>query len=154
MTPAVHSEILEAIEQGCVWLQGVLVLVESERLQLVALTREELLATSALPDSLGPGERESVAVCQARTWVFLTNDKRARNYCQGIHVEVYDLAGLLRALWESGLRSKRFVRRLIVWKPLKVWSLRTRKPSSVSDMVPPGNIGDLNPEVLIVLHQC
>jgi len=27
-------------------------------------------------------------------------------------VEAYDLAGLLRASWESGLKSKRFVRQL------------------------------------------
>jgi len=112
LTPAVRSEILDAIERGCDWLRGVLTLVESGRLQLVALTRDELLATSTLPDSLGPGEKETVAMCQARTWVLLTNDKRARNYSQEIGVEVYGLAGLLRTLWESGLRSKRFVRGL------------------------------------------
>ncbi|MBC8230788.1 hypothetical protein H8E77_14660 [bacterium] len=70
------------------------------------------MATATLPDSFGDGERECVAVYQTRGWTFLTNDKRARNYCQQTSVEAYDLAGLLRALWESGLKSKRFVRQL------------------------------------------
>jgi predicted nucleic acid-binding protein len=110
--PAVRNEVLEAIEQGCAWLQDIVRLIEAGRLQLVALTPEELAAIPILPDSFGDGERECVAVCQARGWTFLTNDKRARDYCQQTGVEAYDLAGLLRALWESGLKSKRFVRQL------------------------------------------
>ncbi|MBM3238423.1 hypothetical protein FJZ31_19190 [Candidatus Poribacteria bacterium] len=112
LTPAVRGEMLEAIEQGCAWLRDIVRLIESGRLQLVALTPEELLATATLPDSFGDGERKCVAVCQTRDWPFLTNDKRARNYCQQTGVEAYDLAGLLRTLWESGLKSKRFVRQL------------------------------------------
>ena len=176
LTPAIRSEVLDAIERGCAWLRDIVRLIESGRLQLVALTPEELAATSTLPDSLGDGvqgrtsnevserrlsrqepthafglahrvpyrnqangfgnqgwfryalrfatgystdalsalegdgERECIAVCQGRGWPFLTNDKRARNYCQQTGVEVYDLAGLLRALWER--ESKCFVRQL------------------------------------------
>jgi predicted nucleic acid-binding protein len=105
LTPAIRSEVLEAIEQGCAWLQDIVKLMETGRLQLVALTPEELVAIPTLPDSFGDGEKECVAVCQGRGWAFLTNDKRARNYCQQTGVEAYNLAGLLRALWESGLKS-------------------------------------------------
>jgi len=58
LAPAVCGEVLEAIEHGCVWLQDTMRLIEICRLQLVALTPEELLATATLPDSFGDGERE------------------------------------------------------------------------------------------------
>jgi len=113
LTSAIRSKVLDAIQHGCAWLQDTVELMETGQLQLVALTPEELATTPILPDSLGDGERECIAVCQGRGWPFLTNDKRARNYCQQVGVEVYDLAGLLRTLWESGLKSKRLVRQLV-----------------------------------------
>lgn len=113
ITPAVFREILEAIAQGCTWLVRVPALVKSGRLQLSAPRPAEILAAEALPDSLGLGEREAIALCQAQGWAFLTNDRRARNYCKEVGVEAFDLAGLLRALWTSGIRSENFARGLI-----------------------------------------
>lgn len=82
VTPAVRSEVLEAIAQGCLWLEEVVKLFDKGRLQLIAPTTDEILTMPTSPDSLGEGERESIAVCQARGWAFLTNDKRARNFCR------------------------------------------------------------------------
>lgn len=112
VTSAIFREIMEAISQGCSWLGQVPAWLENGRLQLVSVTAEEVLATQALPDSLGLGEREAIVLGQARRWAFLTNDRRARNYCREVGVEVFDLAGLLRALWTTGVRPKKFVRSL------------------------------------------
>jgi hypothetical protein len=43
----------------------------------------------------------------------VTNDKRARNYCRSVGVEVFDLVELLRSLWKLGVCPKREVRRLV-----------------------------------------
>jgi predicted nucleic acid-binding protein len=113
VTPAIFREILEAVAQGCTWLSEVPALVKGGRIQLISATASEVLAAEGLPESLGAGEREAIAVCQAHEWTFLTNDRRARNYCREIRVEVFDLAGLLRAVWVSKLRSKKFVLELV-----------------------------------------
>jgi predicted nucleic acid-binding protein len=113
VTPAIYREIQEAITQGCGWLDQVPGLVKNGRLQLATATPTEVLAAEGLPDSLGLGEREAIALCQSRGWSFITNDRRARNYCRETGVQAFDLAGLLRALWTTGVRSKKVVRQML-----------------------------------------
>ncbi len=113
ITPAVLREILEAVALGRAWLAQIPGLVQGGRLQLAAPTPAEILASEALPDSLGLGEREAIALCKAHRWVFLTNDRRARNFCTEVAVEAFDAAALLRLLWTAGVRSKKFVRALL-----------------------------------------
>lgn len=113
VTPAVFAGLQTGVERGAMFLEVVLQRIESGELHLVALTPEEVLSLGSLPASLGAGERESVAVCRARRYVLLTNDKRARNFSRGEGVTVLDLGGVLRALWECGLQSKQQVKRLI-----------------------------------------
>jgi len=112
VTPAALEEISQAVAQGCEWLRQVLELRRSGRLELAELVTAETLAVHALPGSLGAGEREAIAVCKARGWTFLSNDKRARNFCRAEGIPVYDLVGLLRALCEWRVRSRQFVQQL------------------------------------------
>lgn len=112
VTSAVLEEMHEAIGQGCHWLEAVQRLLTSGRVQAVAPDTEELLIADVLPPSLGSGESESIAICQNRQWIFLTNDKRARNHCRQAGLRVYDLAVLLGALWRGGIRSPQFVQEL------------------------------------------
>jgi len=113
VSPAILREVQAARAQGCGWLDQVPVHCESGQLQLVAANPAEVLAAEALPDSLGLGEREAIALCQSRGWSFVTNDRRARNYCREVGVAVMDLAGPPRALWTTGVRPKKFVRGLL-----------------------------------------
>jgi predicted nucleic acid-binding protein len=113
VAPAVFREVMQAVAQGRSWLEQIPKLVESGRLQLAMPTAAEVLAAEAFPDSLGLGEREAIALCKAHDWVFLTNDRRARNFCAEIRVEASDVAGVMRLLWTTGVRSQKFVRRLL-----------------------------------------
>jgi predicted nucleic acid-binding protein len=110
--PAVQSEILTGASQRLTFLEELVNAIESGRLTLEALTPKELLARHRLPPVLGEGEAESITLCQSRGWTLLTNDKRARNFAETLGLTVYDLRGLLRALWRYGIRSKQQVRRL------------------------------------------
>src|SRR5207247_715792 len=99
LTPAVYAELAVGVREGRQFLQPAIDLVEEGRLKLVPLTAEEVVQRQQLPTSLDDGEAESITICQTRSAAFITNDKRARNYCRRVEVEVFDLIELLRALW-------------------------------------------------------
>ncbi len=50
---------------------------------------------------------------RTRGAAFLTNDRRARNFCVAEGIEVFDLIDILRALWKLHVCSKRKVRQLL-----------------------------------------
>jgi predicted nucleic acid-binding protein len=110
---AVYEEIMEAVRYGATFLYSVLALVDSGQIRLLSLTPEEERDKSTLPQSFGPGELEGVVICARRRSIFLTNDKRVRNYCQEHRIEVYDLVLLLRTLWRKGAVSRKKVQKIV-----------------------------------------
>ena|SRR6266404_2814119 len=113
LAPAVYAELLAGIREGRQFLQAAIDVIESGRLKLIALTADEVVQRQKLPASLDDGEAESIVLCQVRDAAFITNDRRARNFCLSQHIEVFDLIDILRALWKLGIRSKRSVRQLV-----------------------------------------
>ncbi len=115
ITPATYQELRKAIEVGCAFLEAVVNAIGlGGDIDLVVLTRQEILAVKNLPDSLGAGEAESIAVCLHRSDSrMLTNDKRARNYCREHGIPCLDLPGILRALWVRKILSRKKVAALI-----------------------------------------
>jgi len=111
--PAVYAELLAGTREGRDFLRPAVNLVEKGRIKLVALTADEILNRQKLPSSLDNGEAESIIVCQTRGAAFLTNDRRARNFCLAEGVEVFDLIDVLRALWKLRVCSKRQVSQLV-----------------------------------------
>jgi predicted nucleic acid-binding protein len=112
LVPAVYAEVAAGVREGRQFLQSVLDLVDAGRLKVVPLTADEIVGRQELPTSLDDGEAESITICQTRSAAFVTNDKRARNYCRTVEVEVFDLVEVLRSLWKLAVCSKRDVRRL------------------------------------------
>lgn len=111
--PAVYKEINEAIQRGLLFLETVQTRVDAGQICLLALTSEEEVERKNLPRSFGLGEAEGVAICTRQDAVFLSNDKRVRNYCQERGIEVYDLIRLLRALWENKIVSRHKVHKIV-----------------------------------------
>jgi len=76
ITSGTYHELRKAVEVGCVFLEPILAGISSEgALDLVELTRVEILAVKDLPGSLGAGEAESIAVCLHRPGTrLLAND--------------------------------------------------------------------------------
>ncbi len=107
---AVYAELLAGVREGRQFLQTVVELIESGRLKLFALTADEVVRRLKLPSSLDNGEAESITLCRTREAAFLTNDRRARNFCLTEGVEVFDLIDILRALWKLRVCSQRKVR--------------------------------------------
>lgn len=115
VTAGTYHELRKAAEVGCIFLEPILTGISSEGdLDLVALTRPEILAVKDLPGSLGTGEAEGIAVCLHRPGTqLLTNDKRARNFCRERGIPCLDLPAILRALWIRKVLSKAKVKGLI-----------------------------------------
>ncbi len=113
VAPAVYTELVAGLREGRQFLQPAVAMVESDKLSLLALTAKEVVAASRLPTSLDAGEAESIALCQSRGVAFVTNDRRARNFCRAEGVEVFDLIDVLRALWKLRICSKQKVRQLV-----------------------------------------
>jgi len=113
VTPAVYAELVGGVREGRQFLQTAVELVERGKLTMLTLTAEEVIQRLNLPPSLAEGEAESIALCKSRGAAFVTNDRRARNFCRSAGIEVFDLVDLLRALWKLDVCSKRKVRQLV-----------------------------------------
>ena len=115
ITSGTYHELRKAVEAGCAFLEPILAAISPEGdFDLVELTRAEILAVKDLPDSLGAGEAESIAVCLHRPGTrLLSNDKRARNYCRERGIPCLDLPTILRAFWVRKVLNKKKVKELI-----------------------------------------
>jgi predicted nucleic acid-binding protein len=114
LSPAVVKEIEIGLRRGRDFLQPIVDgLTADAGFQPLDLTAEEYDLADTLPSSLNSGERECIALCAKRNGKLLTNDKRARNYCQDNRIPCLDLKLILRRLWQASHSTKNEVRALI-----------------------------------------
>lgn len=109
----VFQELKAALERGYGYVEPVFRLIDENRLEIAIPTEEELLLTTRLPPSFGLGELDSIAICQSRNSVFLSNEKRVMNYCKRNRIQCFDLADILAALWNFSILDKEEVRSLM-----------------------------------------
>ncbi|MCI0694806.1 hypothetical protein L0337_22715 [candidate division KSB1 bacterium] len=115
LPPAVQNEIKIGVQKGLNFLQPVIdTLTAVTQFQSVDLAAEEKHMIPALPKALNAGEKEGIAICLNRAGnKFLTNDKRAQNFCIANNVLSFDLKRILRQLWKAGHCTKEEVRKLM-----------------------------------------
>jgi len=113
VVPAVYSEFQAGVNKGYVYLQAVTKLIQQGRIDLAALTAQEVFEANALPTSFDAGERETLAVAKSRGCSILTHEKQIKNWCKREQIVYWDLPGLLRALWRTNVISRELVRSLI-----------------------------------------
>ncbi|MGQ9553593.1 MAG: hypothetical protein ACUVWR_05720 [Anaerolineae bacterium] len=111
IVPAIRDEISIPLQYGYEFPKLVLSQIPVVRLTEQAWDECERLRASGT--SLGKGELEAVALCKTERALFVTNDVVARKLAQGQGVQVASLQAILRGLWQSGLRSKVEVKRLL-----------------------------------------
>jgi len=121
--------------------------VASEGLDVIDLTSQEAALCATLPDTRGTGEREGIAVCQARGGVLLSNEWRVTHVCRERGIACLRIPGILRALWREGL-----VPRDEVWRILGDLETRDRmrlKQSTVDAIFAddPAGAQILNPHI-------
>ena len=109
----VFCEISIAYEKGYYFAQSVLDCIKNEKIDVVAVNQEDLFYMLGLPKSFGPGERDSIAICENRGYVFLSNEKKVYNYCKKHGIQCLLLPHLLKSLWKENILNKEDVKELI-----------------------------------------
>lgn len=69
---------------------------------------------ASLPEALGPGEREAIALCLRHGATLLCNDRMVVRYCDAQGILCLNLASLLRKLWTEGIATRAKVKTMIV----------------------------------------
>lgn len=115
LTPSVYLELKKAIELGCNFLEETINAIEIKQgFDILTLSKDELFALSQLPASLAAGEKEGLVIYLHRAGnTFLTNDKRARNFCIEKNLSWLDLPSILRLMWKTASCTKREVSKII-----------------------------------------
>ena len=113
ISPAVYRELQEGLVRGLSYLSGILELIESKRIRLLAVTDQDWEQMALLPVSFGDGEREAVAMCIRVKATLLSNEKRVVNYCDRSGVVCLNLKTLLKMLWSDDIASKSKVKTMM-----------------------------------------
>lgn len=112
--PAVEQELRAGLVRGVTYLQDILDLIPMGQVQLLDLDESDLECVTLLPEALGPGEREAIALCLRHGTTLLCNDRRVVRYCDAQGILCLDLASLLRKLWTEGFATKAKVKTMIM----------------------------------------
>lgn len=134
--PAVERELQTALTYGKTHVERVIQALEAGDIERTTLTEAERKLMAALPRKLHDGEREGIVICQARKLPFLSNDRRAVNYCNKNGIRAIPLVVVLRSLWIEKILSKQEVRELIQTMT-KVEKLTLNKTQQDAIFVPP-----------------
>ena len=98
ITSSVYEEIIAGIETGYDFYKTLLVHIPTQSkkgfIHLIELSDDELLKLVELPTSLYKGEC-SIIIAQNRQYLFLTDDRLARNYCKKNNINFSGTIGCL-----------------------------------------------------------
>ena len=114
VSPAVHSELVTAVERGRNHIVKALELVEDGKIiNITAPSPSEFAQLEDLPKWMALGEAECIVICQTRGGVFASFDRKATNYCHNHGIPYLTLNRVLTALWQKGAATKDEVRKII-----------------------------------------
>ena len=68
---------------------------------------------NSLPQTLGAGESESMALCKRFAAIFASNERRVMHYCKTNEINCINLVRILRAFWELQILSQADVQKVI-----------------------------------------
>jgi predicted nucleic acid-binding protein len=111
--PAVHQELQTGLAYGQKHIDAVLQAIDTGKLQILPLSKNEQALAQNLPKKLNTGECEAIALSKNRKCRLLSNDKQAVRYCQQNNIQVLDLPLLLRLLWTRSIVSQTEIKMLL-----------------------------------------
>jgi predicted nucleic acid-binding protein len=113
ITPGVLAELTHSLAMGRQYAETVFGFIGGGRMRVIALTAAETTLRDTLPDTLGAGERESIAVAKERKGTVITNESRVAHYCHQLTIPCVRLPDILRALWTEDVVSRQEVQTMI-----------------------------------------
>jgi len=111
MSYSVYNELQKVKNMGFDWADDIFAAVD-----MVFLTQKEIADYTKIISgerSIHQGEIESIVICKHRDYLFVTDDKKAKDYCDKGGVKYFDLQDILRHLFKSGNLSREGIISLI-----------------------------------------
>ena len=108
---AVYEELLRAKDVGFSFVDDVV-----NDLEIISLNEEEYreyIISLKNERYLHKGELQGIIICKHRNGIFLTNDKKAKNFCKSNGILYFDIKGILRTLFLKGMLNEKELRKLV-----------------------------------------
>lgn len=102
----VLHELHTAEKIGYDFVKTIFQYIDRDKIATIAMDESEVKEFLKLPDSFGKGERESIVICRTRGYIFVSNEKRVKNYCELNGIDFVDLPTLLRRAWKKNFMDK------------------------------------------------
>ncbi|MDE0012242.1 MAG: hypothetical protein OXU36_13920 [Candidatus Poribacteria bacterium] len=111
---AVENEIKKGISKGFQFFDEFIALQTQGRIRTYYPTSADQAFMMSLPQTLGAGERESMAICKRLAAVLASNERRVMHHCQANKIHCLNLSDILRLLWELKILTQTDVRKVII----------------------------------------
>jgi len=129
---AVEKEIKVGVSKGFPFANAIMELHTQGRLQTYHPLSVDEKFMGSLSDTLGVGERESMAICKRLTALFVSNERRVMHHCQANGIHCTNLDEILRALWALKILPVSGVRKVVAEIETKD-SLKFRSTTAIFD---------------------
>ena len=113
ITYAVENEVKTGISKGFHFSGDIIALQTQGQIRTYHPTSVDREFMRSLPQTLGPGECESMAICKRLTAIFASNERRVMHYCKANRIDCINLVRILRAFWELKILTQTDVREII-----------------------------------------
>lgn len=110
---AVENEVKTGISKGFRFFDDIIALQTQEQIRTYHTTPADQEFMNSLPQTLGAGESESMALCKRFAAIFASNERRVMHYCKTNEINCINLVRILRAFWELQILSQADVQKVI-----------------------------------------
>ena len=127
---AVENEVKRGVSQGFSFSDDIIALQIQGKIRTYHTTFADQEFMNSLPQTLGAGERESMALCKRFTVTFASNERRVMHHCKANRIDCINLAQILRAFWELKILTK-----TEVWKVITEIEIKDRLKFPSIDLI-------------------
>lgn len=110
---AVENEVKTGVSKGFSFSNDIIALQKQGQIHTYHTTLADQEFMNSLPQTLGAGESESMALCKRFAAIFASNERRVMHYCKANGIDCINLVRILRAFWELQILSQTDVRKVI-----------------------------------------
>ncbi len=106
VSPTIRLELQAGLRNGAIYIEKPLYHIDTGDIQVVHLTDADRLFVHALPEKLGAGEAEAIALCNRLRLIFISHDRKAINYCVRVGIPSIKFVVLVERLRQASLLSE------------------------------------------------
>jgi predicted nucleic acid-binding protein len=110
----IYQELTRGHQSGATHLQAALQLVTAGDLQIIYPSKADQQFIYSLPAKLAAGEAEAIALCYRLNLVFISQDRKAINFCERAGIASIKLGILLNRLQTVGLLTEAEITKMLL----------------------------------------